>query len=287
MSKVNSLPMSLLFKLSPRGGHQSVFQPGEHGIHWLGLEILRLEAGESWQGDLGEEEAALVILGGHCTISVQCEQTGKWAGLGGRGDAFSGLATTVYAARQSKLEVTAESKLELAIIKAPCEADLPPTLIAPGDVKAVSSGMANWQRDVRLIIPPGSPVSWRLIVGETLNPPGNWSGIPPHKHDEVNAGENILEEFYLFKTKPADGYAVQLVYRDGEGQGHIVGNDDVVLFLSSYHPTVAPPGTMVCYLWALSGTCKAYGITIDPRFDWVSDAEASSRRGTIASLEES
>jgi len=45
------------------------------------------------------------------------------------------------------------------------------------------------------------------------------------------------------QDRTADGYAVQLVYRDSEGEGHIVGNDDVMLFLSSYHPTVAPPGT--------------------------------------------
>jgi 5-deoxy-glucuronate isomerase len=134
--------------------------------------------------------------------------------------------------------------------------------------------MMNWQRDVRPIIAPKSPVSQRLIVGETLNPPGNWSGIPPHKHDEVSDTENLLEEFYLFKTKPSDGYAVQLVYRNGGGQGYIVGNDDVMVFPSSYHPTVAAPGTTAYYLWALSGKSKAYDVTIDPRFNWVGSVEA-------------
>ena len=274
MSQAKKVTMGLSFKISPEDGHQLVFRPGEHDIRWLGLEILRLEAGESWQGALDDEEAALVILGGHCTISVRGAEPVKWEGLGGRRDIFSGPATAVYAPRKSKLEVTAEGKLELAIIKAPCEADLSPTLITPDDVQEVSSGVANWRRDVRLIIPPGSPVSQRLIVGETLNPPGNWSGIPPHKHDEINDEENMLEEFYLFKTKPSDGYAVQLVYRNGPGQGNIVGNDDVMVFLSSYHPTVAAPGTTVCYLWALSGHSKAYNVTIDPRFSWVDNAEA-------------
>jgi 5-deoxy-glucuronate isomerase len=238
------------------------------------LEFLHLGASESWQGNLGDEEAALVILSGCCTVSVGCEEVVKWEDLGSRRDVFSGPATAVYAPRQSKLEVTAETKLELAIIKAPCEVDLLPALIAPDDVKEVSSGVANWRRDVRLIIPPGSPVSQRLIVGETFNPPGNWSGIPPHKHDETGDVENTLEEFYLFKTRPSDGYAVQLVYRNGQGQGYIVGNDEVIVFQSGYHPTVAAPGTMVYYLWALSGSSKAYDVTIDPRFSWVGNAEA-------------
>ena len=114
----------------------------------------------------------------------------------------------------------------------------------------------------------------RLIVGETFNPPGNWSGIPPHKHDEISDIENFLEEFYFFKVKPPDSYGLQLLYRNDQGQSYIVGDDDVVVMLSGYHPTVASPGTTICYLWALSGESKAYDITIDPRFNWISNTEA-------------
>jgi 5-deoxy-glucuronate isomerase len=249
-----------------------VFQTGEQDIHWLGLEVLRLEAGESWDGTLDDEEAAFVLLSGTAEISVDNGEA--YTGLGARGDIFSGSATAVYAPRKSKVNISATSKLEVAIAKAPCDEDLPATVIKPPDVKVVSSGMANWRRDVRLIIPPGSPISQRLIIGETLNPPGNWSGIPPHKHDQVTDDENFLEEFYFFKTKPADSYGLQLMYKDGEGQGHMVSNDDVTVMLSGYHPTVASPGTTICYLWVLSGDSKAYDIGIDPRFGWVGNAEA-------------
>jgi 5-deoxy-glucuronate isomerase len=274
MSTPKKPTLSRLLNLTPTSGYQPVFRPGQLGICWLGLEILRLEAGESWQGDLGDEEAALVILGGCCAISVSGDKSGHWDELGSRADIFSGPATAVYAPRGSVLQVTAESKLELAITKAPCEANLAPALVKPSEVKVVSSGTANWRRDVRFIIPPGSPISQRLIIGETFNPPGNWSGIPPHKHDEMKNGmENVLEEFYLFKTKPADGYTVQMVYDDDQRQAYVVGNDTVMVFLGGYHPTVAFPGTTVCYLWALSGSSKAYNLTIDPCFSWVANAK--------------
>ena len=266
--------MSPLFKAAPTGGHQSIFQTGEQDIHWLGLEVLRLEKGETWDGALEAEEAALVILSGRADIGVEAKKNEAWRGLGERGDIFSGACAAVYAPRNSRLKVTASTQAEFAIAKAPCDQDLPAVLIQPSDVKVVSSGMANWRRDVRLIIPPGSPISQRLIVGETLNPPGNWSGIPPHKHDQVTEDENFLEEFYFFKTKPADSYGLQLMYKDGEGQGHIVTNDDVTVMLNGYHPTVASPGTTMCYLWVLSGKVKDYGIVIDPRFGWVGNAEA-------------
>ena len=267
--------MQITFKLSPQRGHQSVFQPHEHNLQWLGLELLRSEAGETWRGNLGAEEAALVILSGRCAISVTSTKTCHWEGLGSRDDIFGGPATAVYVPRRSAVEIIAESQSEIAIPKARCDIDLLPTLITPADVKIAAPGVANWRREVRLVLPPGSPISQRLIVGETLNPPGNWSGIPPHKHEAGTASENRLEEFYLFKIKPADGYAVQLVYCDGEQQAHVVSHHHVMLFRRGYHPTVAAPGATVCYLWALAGESKAYNITSDPHFGWVSQAEAA------------
>ena len=266
--------MNQRFKVELKDGHQSIFQPREKGIQWLGLEVLRLAGGEVWKGELKDEEAAFVVLSGRCSISVEAGSQAQFDGVGGRGDIFAGSPHALYVPRKSKVTVNAESQLELAIAKAPCDVDFEPTLIQPDQVRVISAGMANWRRDVRLVIPPGSPISQRLIVGETLNPPGNWSGIPPHKHDEKTSIENFLEEFYFFKTRPADSYGLQLMYKGEDGQGHIIGNDDVTVMLDGYHPTVASPGTTIGYLWVLSGESKAYDITIDPRFSWVSSAEA-------------
>lgn len=230
----------------------------------------------------GDEEAVLVVLAGRCSILVGGSEPARWESLGGRTDVFSGPTVAVYAPRHSGLGVAAASNLELAIAKAPCDVDLPPALIMPKDIRELSSGMSSWRRDVRLVVPPGSPVSQRLIVGETINPPGKWSGIPPHKHDEITDDENLLEEFYLFKTQPADGFVVQLAYRDDREQAQLVGNDDVMLFPAGYHPTIAAPGVTGYYLWALSGESKAYEVTIDPRFNWVASTEAvlkEMRRG--------
>jgi 5-deoxy-glucuronate isomerase len=261
------------FNVPKTKGHQSIFQPGQQDIHWLGLEILRLDAGESWRDTSGDRETAVVILSGLCTITVGKGKEFRWEKIGGRDSIFSGSATAVYVPRMSEVSIAAENKLEIALVQAPCEVDLPPVLITPEDVKVISAGVANWRRDVRLILPPDSPISQRLIIGETTNPTGNWSGIPPHKHDEISATENFLEEFYLYKTRPANGYAVQLIYRDDRKQAQMVGNDDVMVFPNGYHPTVAAPGATVCYLWVLAGSDKAYKIGTDPCFDWVGNAE--------------
>lgn len=270
--------MSLLFKVPPGRGHHKVFGIGEQGIRWLGLDVLRLKAGESWSGAVGADaEAALVVMSGRAAVAVGGGRGERWEGLGGRPDMFAGPGHTVYAPRASALEVQAETALELAIARAPCDTDLPARLVPPGEVKVVSAGMASWRRDVRLLIPPGSPISQRLIVGETINPPGNWSGIPPHKHDVISENENILEEFYYFHTRPADGYGVQLLTVDGQERAHVLHAGDVAVLRNGYHPTCAAPGVTVGYLWVLSGDNKAYDITIDTRFAWVPQAEAVLR----------
>jgi 5-deoxy-glucuronate isomerase len=258
-----------------------VFAWGEGALNYLSLDSIRLDAGENCRVALGEEEGTLVILGGLASVRVgggtQAGTLSEWHGIGSRPDPFSGSAAAVYLPRGTEVEVQAGSRLEAAIARAPCDVDLPAALIAPEAVKVISAGTANWRRDVRLIVPPGSAISRRLIVGETLNPPGNWSGIPPHKHDKITADENVLEEFYYFKVRPPESYGVQMIYGDGQDEAHIVADGDVAVFLGGYHPTVAAPGTTIFYLWALAGDDKAYKIAIDPRFQWVSQAEAVFR----------
>jgi 5-deoxy-glucuronate isomerase len=261
-------------KVQPTQGHQTIFDIGEKNIRWLGLDVLRLDVGETWQGYLENQEAALVVLSGRCSVSIEGSRSAAWKNLGSRSDSFGGAATTVYVPRQCKFYVSGETQTEIAIAKAPCSVDLDPTVILPKDVKVTSVGTANWRRDVRSMIPPDSQISQRLIIGETVNPPGNWSGFPPHKHDEQVPGENILEEFYWFKAKPVDGFGLQAIYGNGQGEVHFVGHDDVTLMLDGYHPTVATPGTTLCYLWALSGESKSYEISIDPTFRWLSNTEA-------------
>ena len=269
--------MAHVLKVAARGGHQAVIKAGQDGIKWLGLEILRLQKGQDWLGELADEEAAFVILGGKVSVSVSGKSPAEFKAIGARPDIFAGAPAAVYAPRRSTVNVKADADAEVAVAKAPCSSDLAAAYIAPESVRVVSSGMANWRRDVRMVIPPGSPLSQRLIIGETLNPPGNWSGIPAHKHDQIVKGENFLEEFYMFKARPADGFGVQVMYDQKKSEAVTVGNDDVTVMLSGYHPTVAAPGVTLCYLWVLSGDSKAYDIVIDPRFGWVPTAESVMR----------
>ena len=91
------------------------------------------------------------------------------------------------------------------------------------------------------------------MVGETFNPPGNWSSYPPHKHDGRD-GEPVLEEVYYYRVDPAHGFGQQMLYtEDGECVTHTVRDGDAVLLPYGYHPVSAPPGYQLYYLWGLAG----------------------------------
>ena len=109
----------------------------------------------------------------------------------------------VYWPPRSSFEVTAASEeFDAGIFSAPSTATAPPALLGGPAVVAKQVGRDNWQRTVYSALAENVPAE-RLLAGETLNPPGNWSSYPPHKHDRSNPpNEAVLEEIYFFRIDP-------------------------------------------------------------------------------------
>jgi len=221
-------------------------------------------------------EAVLTIFGGTCSVEIECpSQNVSYKKIGHRADVFSGKPAMIYLPRRSKYRVVAESSmLEMGISKAPSESDYPPVFVKPEDVIEKLVGTQNWSRRVYTSI--GDNVrAQRLIVGETLNPPGNWSSWPPHKHDVKSLNEVPLEEVYFFKIKPSQGFGLQRIYTFPEDnvvfdEVHIVENNDTVVIPRGYHPVVAAPGYELYYLWMLAGHERICGASSeDPEHSWI------------------
>jgi 5-deoxy-glucuronate isomerase len=112
----------------------------------------------------------------------------------------------------------------------------------------------------------------RLLVGETLNPAGNWSSAPPHKHDRSDPPhEAELEEIYCFRLSPATGFGLQHSYTvDPPAERTFAVHDlDVVTIPAGYHPVVACPGHELYYLWGLAGEGRALRWQTDPQHRFV------------------
>ena len=130
---------------------------------------------------------------------------------------------------------------------------------------------------------PGVLQADRLIACEVMQPGGNWSSYPPHKHDVAGDTESQLEEIYYFEVAPSPagtpGFALQRVYGSVAGDIDVtveVHSGDVVLIPFGYHgPSVAAPGHDLYYLNVMAGPADAEGrdrawlISDDPQHAWI------------------
>lgn len=258
------------------GGLVNRVTPESAGWSHLGVELRRLAHGESFDGDSGEHEVALVLLGGVASVR---SSRGEWARVGRRPDVWSGMPWALYLPRGTRYEVRAESDaLELALGWAPTDRDRAPRLVTPDDVAIEIRGGGSNTRQINGILPPGFACD-RLVAVEVYTPSGNWSSYPPHKHDTHRTeGDRLveadLEEIYLYKMSRPGGHALQRIYSPEHGlDASVTARDgDIVVIPYGYHPVSAAFGYDCYYLNFLAGSAQSLASVDDPEHAWVKDS---------------
>ena len=252
-----------LFRRSREPGLRVVQQRGEAGARELTTRRLCLSAGESASLRLPNEETILVLQDGSGTLEAGGQ---RWHVS--RRDVFSERATALYVPCNVEVTARADARIEAVLFSTPAEPGGSPILVMPDQVAVATRGRAQYTREVHNILVNDSHAQ-RLMVGETFNPPGNWSSFPPHKHDGRD-GEPILEEVYYYRVDPPQGFGQQMLYtEDGECVTHTVRDGDAVLLPYGYHPVSAPPGYQLYYLWGLAGAERRLALHEDPAHRWI------------------
>jgi 5-deoxy-glucuronate isomerase len=252
-------------------GYTRLVGPGEGGLQHLEVGVLKLPAGGSYSSTAEGSEVALVILSGRATVEAAGR---RWDGLGGRSDVFEGPGDSVYVPLAAPYTVIAETDLEVGVCKATTGFEGEAQIVRAAEVETGWRGRRNFERHIRNIMLDNVEAG-RLLLGETINPSGNWSSFPPHKHDQAVPGvETKLEEVYLYKITPESGFGLQRVYtaEADVDQVFVLHSNDVVAFPRGYHPVVAAPGYKLYYLWALAGEERVMQPNDDPEHHWVSEA---------------
>ena len=264
--------------ISPDFSRQEYIHITPRSAHWehLSFAARQMARRDTWDFETGENELALVVLGGACEIS---SNVGTWPAVGRRPNVFAGMPYTLYLPPGTRFTATAKSE-QLDIAYGWCAANEahPARLVSPAEVDVEIRGGGNATRQINKMIPPGFSAS-RLVVVEVYTPSGNWSSYPPHKHDEhiLDAAGNLLEadleEIYFYKIDRPEGFAYQRIYTpDREIDELILARDShLVLSPQGYHPVVAAPGYNCYYLNMLAGSAQSLAATDDPDHTWVKD----------------
>ena len=257
--------MKLHFPAKSGTGVLHEVNPHIAGWQYLSFKVVRLEAGQTFQGNTNGNEEMIVFLSG----SAQVTAGGQDFQIAGRKSVFDGLPHELYLPPGTAYSVTATTDLEFSTGGAPATGKFPIRLYGPKDFTVEMRGGANVSRAVTHLTGAGIDVE-RLFMFEVYTPSGNWSGFPPHRHDG-RMGSSYLEETYYFKVTPTDGFGVFRVYTgDTDLDEVMVTRDgDLVIVPEGYHPGSTAPGSNLYFLNYLAGKTREYTVVNDPAFDWV------------------
>lgn len=274
---------NLLFKARDRGVEDLLIvspQNSELKLIHFGRQTFPSVEGCRLTMDTAEHEMAIDILAGQVDVVVQrSSDTFSYDSVGGRDNVFAGKPTMVYVPRRCRFHVVPKTPgADVVMAWCPARRDTEPALITPDQVVTKVVGKDNWQREVHTVIGPNVDAD-RLLVGETFNPPGNWSSAPPHKHDVNKPGsEAYMEEVYFYLVDPPQGFGIQRVYSGEDSpvkvdDAYVVENGDTVALPYGYHPVVAGPGYRLMYFWVLAGENREYGAwSDDPAHAWLKNS---------------
>lgn len=246
--------MNLHIKRKFENGYNSVFELGQYNMQLTRFGIVQLEKGEVFENNTGEFEAALVILGGKCSIEGQ---DFNFTEVGQRKDVFSGKPHCVYLPKNTCYKVSClTDKMDFALNESPVsKKTAEPSLITPERCKSLTIGRDNFLRYATVIIDEKF-ASEHFYIGEGLIPSGNWSGYPPHRHDYDKLPEEInMEETYFYRFKPENGFGIQKVYTEDRriDETYTVEHNDTVAIAEGFHPLCGAPGYEMYYLWTMCG----------------------------------
>ncbi|UFU01433.1 5-deoxy-glucuronate isomerase [Radiobacillus kanasensis] len=265
--------MERYVKAKKGNGYQEIFDDAYEKLEYLAFAKLSLDIGETYYSDTNDYEHVLVILTGKASIATGNK---NWENLGGRETVFEDKATAVYVPCQSNYTVKADTKVVIAVCKAKAVEKHEPFVVMPEDVVVHKRGEKQWNRTVYDVVTDNADGKvHRIVLGETINKPGQWSGYPPHKHDgEFYPEEPNLEEIYHYQVNPQQGFGVQHHYtKDGNiDVAYPIRHGDSFAIDIGYHPVGSAGGYEVYYLWFMAGETgrKLYPYE-DPDHKWLHD----------------
>ena len=118
-----------------------------------------------------DREAVLVLQQGAAVVRV-----GTVSHDLRRRSVFDERASAVFFPADESIEISARESLEAIVVSTTAEGAAESVVIGPDRVAVIERGRAGFAREVHNILVDARGPQ-RLIVGETFNPPGNWSSF--------------------------------------------------------------------------------------------------------------
>ena len=243
--------------------------------------------GQTLTLEANDNERIIFALEGNGLNIAYSVDGGGWqlADLRGRESVFHGTTDLLYVPRNTAVKISGDGRVLVG--EAPAQNSKPARLITREEVPVFVRGAGRESRQVHNFGVPEFLEADRFIVVEVIVPSGNWSGIPPHKHDTYVPGvESNLEEIYYFESAVTRGTSTPA---KSSPFGYFRGNSadarpydvneeihsgDVALVPYGWHgPVMATPGYDLYFANIMAGPDpdRSWNITDDPCQSWIRD----------------
>ena len=223
----------------------------------LGLRVLG--AGDKYENCRQDNETCILLLDGEVDFRFGDSPTLPPVK---RQSIFEENPTTLLVPRGCRFKVHAHAQSELIEVYTDNARIFSPMYFKSGDVKEEWRGnkkLGN-RRLVKTVFDYGNAPRSNIVVGEVITSSGQWSGYPPHVHDQP--------EMYYYRFEPKTGFC------DGElgDKMHKISHNDALLIRPNLtHSQACAPGYTMWYLWLvrhLPGNPYT-GFSFVPKHKWV------------------
>lgn len=249
------------------------FQP-QNPNAMMNFSILVLNANESFETDVSEERA-LVLLKGAARV--------EWEDKTKENDPISKKELNI--SRSSLFDEnpwvfsipqglkclihSTVGSTEFAVVETKNPRFFRPRVFSPKECQSEFRGAGTMRetstRIVRTVFDYNNHSESNLVIGEVVNYPGKWSSYPPHHHPQP--------EIYYYRFLPKQGFGFGML---NGGAALIQDGDACLIIHDDVHSQTAAPGYAMWYLWTirhLEG--NPYGkVTFLEEHKWVMDKDA-------------
>lgn len=251
------------------------------GWDYSSLKVVALDAAGSVTIPASQTEYLVLPLNGSCVVTGE----GIDFPLEGRESVWTDITDYAYIPRDTEVTISSAAGGRFALPGAVADSDFPARYCPRSEVDVSVRGAGPASRQVNNYALGNDVKTSRLLACEVLTPGGNWSSYPPHKHDEENENEQILEEIYYYQVQasPAGdpGFGFQRIYATPAGDIDVtaeIRDRDLIVMPFGYHgPSIAAPGYDLYYLNVMAGPAEGaqWLSTDDPQHAWIRDSWAS------------
>jgi 5-deoxy-glucuronate isomerase len=205
----------------------------------IGLAVLRLAAGETYEATAACE-CAWLLMAGEVTVGVG----GRSVTLN-RQSLFDESSSCVHVAAGEAVRFDCQSECEFTVYTTDNAKPFGPRVFTPEDVPNEHRGAGQvggtCLRFVRTIFDgTNSDANTDLVLGEVITMPGRWSSYPPHHHPQP--------EIYHYRFTEPQGFGHAEL---GEAVHKVRQYDSVKIFDGDDHAQCAAPGYGMYYSWVI------------------------------------